>query len=55
MREIPEDHRGRFLLMVPAIEATSVVLYGVVPGEDEPRPTRLGAFDIRRPAPTSRA
>jgi hypothetical protein len=49
-REIPADHRGRFLLTVPAIDATSVVLYGVVPGDNEHRPRQLGEFDIRRPA-----
>jgi hypothetical protein len=46
MREIPDDHRGRFLLTVPAIDATSVVLYGIVPGESEDEPMQLGAFNI---------
>lgn len=50
VREPPDDHRGRFLLTVPAIDATSVVLYGVVPGDNDHRPRQLGEFDIRRPA-----
>ena len=50
-RELPESHRGRFQLTVPAVDGTSVVLFGVVPGREQDRPTQLGNFKIRQPEP----
>lgn len=51
VRELLEDHSGRFRLQVPDINATKVVLFGVTPWDASSRPHRLGEFSIRQAEP----
>jgi hypothetical protein len=51
VRDIPDDHSGRFRLQIPAIDATKLVLFGITPWDADPRPHRLGEFSIRQGQP----